>query len=90
MNEVELTWGRTIKVWWSLMWRGWLFAFIAAFIVGIIVAIVRAIIGFDQGTGVLVSTLGGFLIGLLIGMWVVKIILNKKYSDFRIALVSID
>ena len=63
---------------------------IAAFIVGIIVAIVRAIIGFDQGTGMLVSTLGGFLIGLLIGMWVVKIILNKKYSDFRIALVSID
>ena len=90
MNELEITWGRSLKVWWSMVWRLVIFGAVAGLIVGIIVGIVGAIIGIDQGVAQLISGLGGALISLPIGVWVVKIILGKNFSDFRIALLSIE
>ena len=81
MREVELNWERAIKVWWSLFWRGVLFGGIAGFIAGFIVGFLGA-----PNLG----GLAGLVVGIPIGMWVVKIILAKSYSDFRLTLVSLD
>ena len=81
MQEVELNWERAIKVWWSLAWRGVLFGFIAGFIAGFIVGA----LGFPN-----LGTLAGLVVGIPIGMWVVKLVLAKSFSDFRLALVSLE
>jgi len=81
MQEVELNWERSLKVWWSLVWRGVLFGFIAGFIAGFIVGF----LGFPNLGG-----LAGLVVGIPIGMWVVKLVLAKSFSDFRIALVSLE
>ena len=80
MNEVELNWARAIKVWWSLAWRGILFGSIAGFIAGFIVGY----LGFGN-----LGALAGLVVGIPIGMWVVKLVLAKSFSDFRLALVAL-
>ncbi len=81
MQEVELTWGRVGKVWWSLVWRGVLFGGLAGFVAGFIV-------GLLGGTPIHVS-LAGLIVGIPIGIWVVKMVFAISYSDFRLALVSL-
>ena len=78
MNEVEVTWGRAIKVWWSLAWRGVLFGGVAGLIAGIIMMLAGAGESGVRAAG---------LIGIPVGMWVVKMVIGTEYSDFRIALV---
>ncbi len=34
MNEIDVTWGRATKVWWSLAWRSLLLPGVAGFVVG--------------------------------------------------------
>ena len=45
---VELTWGRVVKVWWSLIWRGLLFGFLGGFIIGFIIAFILTMLRVDQ------------------------------------------
>ena len=78
MNEVDVSWGRAIKVWWSLVWRGLLFGGIAGFIAGLIMAL--------AGAGEHAGIAGG-LSGIPVGVWVIKTVIGSEYSDFRIVLV---
>ena len=88
MNEVEVTWGRAVKVWWSVMWRAVLFGVIAGFVAGFIVGLVGGFAGADRGTITTLSGAAGAIAGIPVGIWVIKVVLTRKYSDFRIALVS--
>ena len=87
MNEIDVTWGRAAKVWWSLLWRSLLFAGVAGFGVGVIVGVVGAIVGASREAVSVISFFAGLGLGVPIGIWVVKLILTKNYSDFRVALV---
>ncbi len=87
INEIDVTWGRAAKVWWSLLWRSILFAGVAGFVVGVIVGIVGAIAGASREAVSVVSAFAGLGLGVPIGIWVVKLILSKNFSDFRVALV---
>lgn len=79
MQQVELSWERAIKVWWSLAWRGVLFGGIAGFVAGFIFGV----LGLPNR-----SDVAGLVVGIPISVWVVKIVLAKSFSDFRLALVS--
>jgi len=91
--ELEITWMRTIKVWWSYLWRN-LIAIIVAMLVG---AIIGFILGFIMGAlGIssqtirfVVAPISG-IIGLLISIVPMKMILGKNYGEFRLVLVKND
>ena len=79
MQEVEVTWGRAIKVWWTLVWRGTLIG------VGF-----GAVLGFTLGLlGVQPELIApiSLIFAIPIGWWVVKMVLEIHYSDFRLALL---
>ena len=89
--ELEVTWGRVIRVWWSLFWRN-VIAIVAAIVIG---GIVGAILGFILGmAGVPVATIKmigmpiGALIGLAISIVPLKLILGLDFGEFRLVLVS--
>jgi hypothetical protein len=88
MNELEVTWGRAIKVWWSIMWRAVLFGFIAGLVAGFIVGFIGGMAGAATGTITTLSGIAGGIVAIPVGMWVIKVVLTKRYSDFRIALVA--
>ncbi|MBN1364842.1 MAG: hypothetical protein JW976_08560 [Syntrophaceae bacterium] len=83
--ELEITWMRTIKVWWSYLWRN-LIAIIVAMLIG---AIIGFILGFIMGAlgasaqtiRFVVAPISG-IIGLLISIVPMKMILGKNLVSF--------
>lgn len=86
MQELEVTWTRATKIWWSLAWRGVLFGMIAAALAGFLVGLVLG----SAGNPELVeptARITGMAVGIPIGIWVVRTVLSKEYRHYRIALV---
>jgi ABC-type dipeptide/oligopeptide/nickel transport system permease subunit len=88
MNEIEVTWGHALKVWWSFFWRAVIFCAVAGFVLGFIIGIIGGIAGADHQVITMLSGFAGVIISLPVAIWVVKIVLKKKYSNFRIALIA--
>jgi hypothetical protein len=88
MVEVELSLERLFKIWWSLLWRGLLFGGLTGFVIGFIIGFVGAIAHIDKTITMPLIIILSALTGIPIGIWVIKNIIKKRYSDFRIALVS--
>ncbi len=86
MNEIDVTWGRAAKVWWSLVWRTILLSVAAGFVGGI-VGSVGAVLGASQEAVSTLTAFTGLGLGVPIGIWVVKLVLGKDYLDFRLVLV---
>lgn len=89
--ELEVTWTRAIKVWWSFLWRN-ILAVIGAVVIG---AITGGILGFVLGmlgaslqTIQLLVTPIGFIIGIGISIIPLKLILGKDFGEFRLVLVE--
>ena len=89
--ELEVTWRRAFKVWWSFLWRN-LIAIVAglilAVIVGVILGIFMAMLGFSLETTQLVGFILGAVIGLTISVVPIKLILGKDFGEFRLVLLE--
>lgn len=89
MTEVELTWGRTVKIWWSLVWRYLLLALLFGSLFGFIAGVVRLFDRFDKATSASLFVIMATLMSLTVSLWVVnKVLQKKKFGDFRIVLMS--
>jgi hypothetical protein len=87
-DRLDVTWTRATKVWWSLLWRGLLFGSLAGFAAGFVVGITGAALGANRETISQLGTLAGVLTAVPVGIWVVRTVLRKSWSDFRIAIVA--
>ena len=89
--EVEITWGRVVRVWWSYLWRNLIFVALSAIAGGVLGYILGYIMG---GLGVATSTIQlvitplAVLIGLALSLIPIKMILGKDFGQFRLVLVS--
>ncbi len=86
MEEIEVTWQHTIKIWWAFIWRMTVFGFLIGGAFGIILGIVFAAQGMVEYTKIY-GQVAGSIVSIPIGIWVVKIVLTTQFRDFRIALV---
>ena len=92
--QVQATWNMALKVWWSFAWRSILISFLVALGLGIIGGIIKVII--ERGFGVnatFVTTLMvliSFVIGLVVQIWVMKKVLNMKFSEFSVVTIESD
>jgi len=87
MERIEVTWGATLRVWWSYCWRVTLFSMILGFILGFIGGFVMGIMGKPEMSG-MVGGILGFLGTIPLSIWVLKKILGKKYKGFSVALIQ--
>jgi hypothetical protein len=88
MSELEITWSRLFRIWWLLVWRT-CFGILAVVVAGI------GLIGLFGYFLDLPSERMGFWFGVfLLIFWpliiapVIRMILKKKFRDFRVQLVS--
>lgn len=88
--ELEATWRRAIKVWWSYLWRS-LIAVVVAMIMGgvlgFIIGFVMGTSGAEETTVQIITAPLGMVIGLAVSIVPMKLILNKDFGEFRLALV---
>jgi len=90
MNSIPVTWARVAKVWWCFVWRATLLGMIVGMLVGLVVGFAGALVGMTaagvewmiRGTVILVS--------IPVGILVMKSVLEKEFSDFRIVLLPGD
>lgn len=91
--EVEITWGRVIRVWWAYLWRNLVALVVAAIaggIVGFILGFIMGAMGVAPKTIQYVTAPLGVIIGLAISIIPMKMILGKDFGQFRLVLVSKD
>lgn len=88
--ELEVTWGRAVKVWWSYFWRS-MIAAVAAILIGILVGMILGFILALMGASLeVVQTFSGIvggLIGLLASIVPFKLILGKDFGEYRLVLL---
>ena len=85
--HLDVTWGRAARVWWSLMWRAILFGGLGGTTVGFVLGF---FLGFAGTPPVVITTVSGWtglIIGVPIGIWVVRNVLRTSWADFQIALI---
>ena len=91
MTEVEfvqVTWMHAFKVWWSLLWRGLLFSFLAAVGLGFILGFFMELLKVEPEIIKTVCVTAGYIVSVPIGIAVTKLVLKKHYSDFKLALIA--
>ena len=93
MTVLDVTWGRIARVWgfWMLMSLLMILcAIVAGAIVGVIVGIVGKLVGLPVELLKAVASLLGGGIGLLLTLIPVKMVLSRKFKEFRVVLIKND
>jgi len=84
---LEVSWGRAIKVWWSITWRTLLFGMLIGFVVGVVAGIAGAAAGVPDNQVQGISSMFGVIIGVFISIWAVRKALTRSFSEFRVVLL---
>lgn len=91
--EVEITWKRTLPIWWAYFWRN-IMAVVASIMVGsfvgLIIGFILDVMGIWNDTMNVVCRIIGTVIGLAFSVVPMKMILGKKFGNYRLVLVSAD
>lgn len=86
MEKMEVTWNVTLKVWWSFFWRAAVFGAIAGALAGGVVGFFLGLTG-NTDQIPMYSGAAGYLVSIPITIWVMKIILEKRFGNFSLAIV---
>ena len=76
-----------MRVWWLVFWRGMLGAVFFGALVGILSRIVFDALGLMPPFVSYVAWVFGYVAGVIWGVFVTRMVLRKKYIEFRIALL---
>ncbi|MEX1024114.1 MAG: hypothetical protein WD226_03465 [Planctomycetota bacterium] len=87
MEQLEVTWGRTLIVWWSFVWRADVFSAIVGMVLGFVGGVVVVLMGKSEW-GALVGAVLGYLGSIPVSICVMKIILEKRFNKFTVVLVK--
>jgi hypothetical protein len=84
---LEPTFKRAAIVWWALLWRALLLGGGAGFLIGFVEGLIGALAGFSTGTIRPLALISGILLGIPVGIYVVQVVLRKRFGEFTIRLV---
>ena len=86
MEEIEVTWLRAARIWWSLVWRGMLFSMLAGMAAGAILGLVFGFLGQTDNLEQYAEVVG-IAVSIPVGIWVVKTVLTIQFRHYRIVLL---
>ena len=87
MKTLQMTWIRSIKIWWYWLWRTMFASLIVGLVVGIVLGIFVGPFIYSPDTLKLIGNVTGAVVGLYFGVFVMKSLPEKRFSDFRVVLV---
>jgi hypothetical protein len=93
MHEYPITWPRVIRVWWSFFWRMSLLSLAFGFIlvaIGVVIALFSDL-STDQARSIDQSywlQVVLFILGGAVSLIAMKLVLSKRWVEFRIALIA--
>lgn len=84
---LELTCGRTLRIWWALCWRALLLGAGSGFTIGFLEGFLGVLTGWHWLRQPATTLLSGLIVGLPAGVYAVYLALTKQYKYFSIRLV---
>jgi len=87
MQELEVTWPRCLAIWWLILWRGFVGAFLLGVVLGATITLVGLIVGLAPALIHAINTIFGIIASFIAAVVAVRMALLKQYSGFRLALV---
>ena len=88
MREVEITIGRLLRIFWLFAWRSVIGGAILGAVIGFVIGFVMGVVGGTREHVALAGSVAGMLVGATWAVLVLKMALQKEYSDFRIMLIE--
>lgn len=88
MQELEITWERALHVWWAFFWRCIAYVLPGSLVLGVAIAVIASLFNIDLEHYAWTLNALGFVVGFFVSWWVLKNILGKSFSGFRIALIA--
>jgi multisubunit Na+/H+ antiporter MnhE subunit len=88
VQEVEITIGRLLRIIWLFIWRGALGGLLIGAVVGAVIGFVMGALGGTREHVRIVTGIAGVAVGAIWHVLVLKMALEKRYRDFRIALIA--
>ena len=88
MQEIEITLARLLRIVWLLAWRGIVGGVVVGGVAGFVIGFVMGVAGATREHIGLVASVAGFVVGLVWFVVVCKMALEKRYQEFRIALIA--
>ena len=88
MEKLEVTWLLATKVWWSFIWRASLFSIVTGLLLAVVLGVITVSLGYTADDVRLYNTLIGGLLGIGISIWVMKMILSKKFKGYSLAILK--
>ena len=88
MNELEVTWQRALLIWWSLIWRI-IVIFALGFAILNLIQFGLEAIGMGAELVSSIRPMASLFVIVLAGIWSIRSVLTKRYSEFRLVLESL-
>jgi hypothetical protein len=85
-QELEVTWARTLRIWWSYVWRCGLYGGLLGLLLGFVGGVVVALMG-RPDLSALVGGIWGYLGAIPISIIMLRNILRKRFPEFTVRLV---
>ncbi len=89
--ELEITPRRALRIWWSFAWRSaiaTLATIMVSMVIGFFLGMVLALVHVAPTMIRLIAMPVGFVIGLIISFFPLRMILGKDFGEFRLVLVA--
>jgi hypothetical protein len=87
METLEVTWDRTLVIWWSYVWRCVLYSMLLGAFLGFGGGLIVGLVG-RADLGAPVGALLGWLGSIPVSIVVLKQLLAKRFKAFSLALVK--
>ncbi|MHC2338808.1 GYF domain-containing protein [Bradyrhizobium sp. USDA 4454] len=87
LQELDVTLGRLLRIYWLFIWRSLLGSILIGAVLGFIIGFVLAVLGAPKTLVQSTTGLAGAIVGFIWSIVCLRMALEKKYSDFRIALL---
>jgi len=84
-NPQEPSWGQTLAIWWSFMWRCTVWSMLSGIVLGAVGGGITGAIGHVEQARVVGGILG-YLGSIPASMYAMKVVLGKRYNGFSVRL----
>jgi membrane associated rhomboid family serine protease len=88
LQEIELTSGKLLRIAWLIAWRGSIGGAVLGAIAGFVVGFTMGIAGSPRDQIAVVARIAGGVAGVTWFVVACKMALEKRYQEFRIALIA--
>lgn len=88
MQELELTWGQVVRIWWAIFWRWLVLNQFTVAILGAAIGIPLLLIGHREWVRADIWALASLIAYFPSAAIAVRLALNAKYKGFRIVIVA--